>query len=71
MKTEYLSPVVKRAGHEADHSLPISAEGEYKCSYTSNPLYAFTVAQWLLLPFTRLKLSYSRRKRWAVVVREV
>jgi len=44
-KTEYLSPVVKRAGREADHSLPISVEGDNKWGYTSNPLQAVTVAQ--------------------------
>jgi hypothetical protein len=45
MKTQFLSPVVKRAGSEADHSLPLSAEGENMWSYTSNPLYAVAVAQ--------------------------
>jgi len=45
MKTKYLSPVVKQAGREADHSLPISAQGENKWSYTCNPLHAGTVAQ--------------------------
>jgi hypothetical protein len=39
------SPVVKLAGREADHSLPISVEGDNKWGYTSNPLQAVTVAQ--------------------------
>ena len=37
MKIEYLSPAVKRAGREADHSLSLSAEGENKWRYASNP----------------------------------
>ena len=39
-----------------------NAEGENKWSHTSNPLYALTVAQWLLLTFTHLKLSNTRRE---------
>jgi hypothetical protein len=68
MKTEYPSPVVKQAGREADHSLPISAEGENKWSYTSNPLCAATVAQWLILTSTHLELSSAGREGVVVVV---
>jgi hypothetical protein len=34
-------PGVKRQGHEADHSLPTSAEIKKMWIYTSTPLYAF------------------------------
>jgi hypothetical protein len=36
-----LSPRVKRLGHEADHSLPASAEVKKMWIYTSTPPYAF------------------------------
>jgi len=36
-----LAPVVKRPGHEADHSYPSSAEVKNARSYTSTPQYVF------------------------------
>jgi hypothetical protein len=51
---EVLTPGVKRLDHEADHSLPSSAEVKNARSYTSTPQYVFVawclIKKWVRLP---------------------
>jgi hypothetical protein len=63
MDTGGLSPMIKRPGHKADHSLPSNAEDKKAWSYTSTPpirfIHNYHTVENLDMEFVYRKVNYA------------